>query len=154
MSSYFSDDNPVVAGLRERGAQYEADPLDLTPAPRVLHVDGDHDAAMVLAMLLVPETHVTHVASLAEASQAIETQQFALVVLDPDLPDGDGAVLIDALREACADTPVLLYSARQPEQRDLASAFLPKPWTSPRQLWRTISELLGIATVTTIEPQS
>lgn len=114
----------------------------LSAAPRVLHVDADHDSALVLATLLVPETHLTHAATLAEGVRAIRGQRYALVVLDPDLPDGDGAALLAALRRERTDTPVLLYSARQPGHHHQANAFLPKPWTSPRQLWRTISELL------------
>ncbi len=154
MSSDFSEDSRMAAQERELAAVAGADFSLYRAAPRVLHVDGDSDAALVLATLLAPETHVVHVPTLAAAVQAIEQQQFALVVLDPDLPDGDGAALIEALKRAHADTPVLLYSARQPEHRNLASAFLPKPWTSPRQLWRTISELLGIAPLATVEPQS
>jgi CheY-like chemotaxis protein len=122
------------------------------PAPRVLHVDSDHDVATVLAMLLVPETHVTHVPTLAEAVRVVQSERFALVVLDPDLPDGDGAALLDALKRHRDGTPVLLYSARQPAQHHAASAFLPKPWTSPRQLWRTVSELLGIPQLSVAGP--
>jgi two-component system, OmpR family, phosphate regulon response regulator OmpR len=113
--------------------------------PRVLHVDGDDDAALVLATLLVPETQVRHVASLAEAVRAINEQDFALVVLDPDLPDGDGVDLLHNLAKRAAPPPVLLYSARHPGLRTPAHAFLPKPWTSPRQLWRTVSHMLGLS---------
>lgn len=120
--------------------------LTARTAPRVLHVDGDGDAALILATLLVPETQVTHVHTLADALRAIAHERYALVVLDPDLPDGDGAALIAALKQANLATPVLLYSAREPIDGGLASAFLPKPWTSPRQLWRTVAQLLGLAT--------
>ena len=112
--------------------------------PRVLHVDGDSDAALVLATLLVPETQVIHAATLADAVRAVEQTSFSLVVLDPDLPDGDGAELLRRLKLQEESTPVLLYSARHPGLRTQAHAFLPKPWTSPRQLWRTVSHLLGI----------
>ncbi|GAB2866655.1 hypothetical protein GCM10027277_39450 [Pseudoduganella ginsengisoli] len=112
--------------------------------PRVLHVDGDGDAALVLATLLVPETQVHHAASLAEAVRAINETEFSLVVLDPDLPDGDGVDLLHKLARRTAAPPVLLYSARHPGLRTPAHAFLPKPWTSPRQLWRTVSHMLGL----------
>jgi len=113
--------------------------------PRVLHVDGDSDAALVLATLLVPETLVHHAASLAEAIRAINEQEFSLVVLDPDLPDGDGVDLLHNLAKRASAPPVLLYSARHPGLRTPAHAFLPKPWTSPRQLWRTVSHMLGLS---------
>lgn len=115
--------------------------------PRVLHVDGDGDVALVLATLLVPETQVQHAASLAEALRTIEQQEFALVVLDPDLPDGDGIELLHNLAQRTAPPPVLLYSARHPGLRMPDHAFLPKPWTSPRQLWRTVSHMLGLSSV-------
>jgi CheY-like chemotaxis protein len=122
-------------------------------APRVLHIDSDHDAALVLAALLVPETQVTHVPTLAAAQALLQSEKFALVVLDPDLPDGDGADLLLLLRQQQAGARVLVYSARHPEQHHAGSAFLPKPWTSPRQLWRTVSELLAIGATMPVEPQ-
>jgi two-component system phosphate regulon response regulator OmpR len=118
--------------------------FDLHPAPRVLHVDPDEDSAIVLATLLAPEIHVVHAASYGEAQSQLQQCEFALLVIDPDLPDGDGHTLIRALRQGDQHTPVLLYSASQPMLHHQAHAFLPKPWTSPRQLWRTVSHMLGL----------
>ena len=121
-------------------------------APRVLHIDSDSDSALILAALLVPETLVTHASTIAAAQKMLNTEQYALVVMDPDLPDGDGSALLPYLREVQANARVLLYSARSPEQLG-TGAFLPKPWTSPRQLWRTVSGLLDLAPVMPAEPQ-
>ncbi|NHZ87981.1 hypothetical protein F2P45_02885 [Massilia sp. CCM 8733] len=110
-------------------------------APRVLHIDSDEKTALVLSTLLMPEANVTHVATIAEARRVLATQLFSLVVLDPGLSDGDGRALMPEL----LTTPLLVYSARLPDARDPVRAFLPKPWTSPRQLWSTISSMLGIA---------
>jgi two-component system phosphate regulon response regulator OmpR len=121
--------------------------------PRVLHIDSDHDAALVLAALLVPETQVTHVPTMAAAQDLLRREQFALVVLDPDLTDGDGAELLAHVRAQQPGARVLMYSARHPEHHAAGSAFLPKPWTSPRQLWRTVSDLLGIGPAMPAEPQ-
>lgn len=132
------DDLSVISDVMEElAAAYKE-------VPRVLHVDSDGDTALVLATLLVPETEVTHAATLAEAVEAVGSERFSLVVMDPDLPDGDGADLLLLLKRQQEHTPVLLYSARHPGLRNQAHAFLPKPWTSPRQLWRTVSHLLGI----------
>ena len=122
-------------------------------APRVLHIDADADAALVLATLLVPETQVTHVATLAAASEMLRREQFALVVIDPDLPDGDGGALLHSLHQQQTGARVLLYSARHPERHVAGGGFLPKPWTSPRQLWRTVSDLLAIGPAMPVEPQ-
>ena len=122
-------------------------------APRVLHVDSDHDAALVLAALLVPETQVTHVPTLSAAQTLLRNERFALVVIDPDLPDGDGVDLLADLRSGQHKARVLMYSARHPEEHHAGCAFLPKPWTSPRQLWRTVSDLLGIGPMMPVDPQ-
>jgi two-component system phosphate regulon response regulator OmpR len=114
----------------------------LPPAPRVLHVDADETAALILATLLVPEVRVTHAATASQAATRLESQQYDLIILDADLPDGDGQVLIDSFRARGCHTPVLLYSARQPSLHHQAHAYLPKPWTSPRQLWQSVCRLL------------
>lgn len=116
-----------------------------TALPRVLHVDADADSALLLATLLVPETEVVHVSSRQAAVRLIREQRFDLIVLDPDLADGDGAVVFEALKEASLPTKVLLFSAHDTVWRDQASAFLVKPWATPLQLWNTVSRLLGIA---------
>lgn len=107
--------------------------------PRVLHIDADASSALVLSTILIPEAHVTCVPTLEEGRRALLEQVFSLVVIDPSLPDGDAATLLPYL----AGTPMLVYSASQPDWRP-ASAYLPKPWTSARELWVTISGLLGI----------
>ena len=108
-------------------------------APRVLLVDADVDSSRALVALLSPEACVIHVASVFAALLLVEQEQFALIVLDPELPDGDGQALM--LRAAA--TPVLLYAARLPQWRTNATILL-KRLTSHRQLWVTVSALLGI----------
>ena len=108
--------------------------------PQVLHVDMDSGAATVLSSLLVPEAQVTHVTTLGEARRLLQSDVFSLVVLDPALPDGDARSLLPLL----SGTPLLVYSANQPEWRGASPVFLPKPWTSARQLWTAIAGMLGI----------
>jgi len=119
--------------------------------PHVLHVDADEDTALVLATLMMPEARVTHVHTLEAAARIVGEGDYSLLVLDPDLPDGDGAALFEALRKAGSTTPVLLYSARHTVWRDQASGFLLKPWTSPRQLWSTVTRLLGVSPAMSME---
>lgn len=107
---------------------------------RVLHVDFDSASAFVLSGLLAPEAHVVHSASVTEARRLLEANVFSLVVLDPAMPDGDARTLLPLL----SGTPLLVYSASQPEWRDTPLAYLPKPWTSTRQLWIAISTMLGL----------
>ena len=112
--------------------------------PRVLHVDRDETAALILSTLIVPETQVFHASTMGDAAVTLAEQDFDLIVLDPDLQDGDGYALIRSLRARDDHTPVLLYSARHPDLHHEAHAFLPKPWTSPRQLWQAVCFLLEL----------
>ena len=96
MTNDFSDDAPRPFGDRE-GAPIGFSIYAATP--RVLHIDSDADAALVLATLLVPETQVTHVATMAAAQDLLRREQFALVVIDPDLQDGDGGALLHGLHQ-------------------------------------------------------
>ncbi|MDC8759737.1 response regulator [Janthinobacterium fluminis] len=126
-------------------------PAAAAPQQRsVLHIDGDGRAALLLATLLMPEARVTHAATLAAAARAIRHGSFHLVVLDPDLPDGDGAALLDVLQCAAAPPPVLLYAARDSIWRGAASAALLKPATSARQLWHTLAHLLDAGAAQTV----
>jgi hypothetical protein len=133
LPSYTEFAEPAAA-CRERGR---------SDRPQVLHVDMDTGAATVLSSLLMPEAEVTHVSTLGDARRMLESQIFSLVVMDPALPDGDARSLLPLL----SGTPLLVYSANQPEWRGTTPAFLPKPWTSARQLWSAISSMLGIPSV-------
>lgn len=131
-------------GYVEAPSAPERKPADFSGAlrseRRVLHVDIDSASAFVLAGLLAPEALVVHASSVTEARRMLETSVFSLVVLDPAMPDGDARTLLPLL----SGTPLLVYSAIQPEWRDTPLAYLPKPWTSTRQLWITISTMLGV----------
>ena len=139
--------------------------------PRVLLIDADADAVLVLTALLVPENQVCVASSRAAALAQLQQNAFALVVLDPAVPDTEAdaeadTVAAEAEAEAEAATtapvdllalvrqyhgaaPLLLYSARAPHT--IAGArglsYLAKPWSTPRQLWHAISELLGSGAV-------
>lgn len=112
--------------------------LDLT-IPRVLLVDRDPETAAALTTLLVPEATLVHAGSIAEARRLLDTQLFSMVIIDPSLPDGNGAMVINAVQH----TPILVYSATEPLKFDKLP-YLSKPYTTPRELWSTISRLLGI----------
>jgi two-component system phosphate regulon response regulator OmpR len=109
--------------------------------PCVLHVDMDSAGSATLASLLATDAQVVHVATLAEARHMLANNVFSLVVLDPALPDGDAQTLVPLLSK----TPLLVYSAFQPNWRVSPDAFLSKPWTSPRQLWGAVAAMLGVA---------
>lgn len=112
--------------------------LPASGVPRVLHVDTETGTAMVLASLLGGEVLVTHVTTLAQARQLLQSEVFSLVILDPALPDGDASVLLPLL----SGTPLLVYSDQQPAWRLASTPLLSKSWTSARQLWATMATML------------
>ena len=137
------------ASTRKTGVSSDIDPVPECDSqgdpcesniPRVLLIDQDTESAEALSALLMPEAHVIHAATLAEAQHLLRRDLFALVVVDPALPDGNAVTLLPLI----VATPVLVYAEREPSWRQPATAFLPKPWTSPRRLWSTISSLLGV----------
>ena len=108
--------------------------------PRVLLIDRDLDTATALSSLLVPEARVVHAASCAEARRLLESDLFSLIIVDPAMPDGNAGHLLASV----ANTPMLVYSATE-IVRNEKLVYLPKPFTTPRQLWSTISAMLGMA---------
>ena len=135
-----------MAGPAPRLSYTEAPALPAQPAfagpsrPRVLHVDADAAASAHLASLMAPDADVVHAPTLAAARHLMATGVFSLLVLDPALPDGDPRTLFPML----CGTPLLVYSALQPDWRGMAPEFLSKSWTSARQLWSTMSIMLGV----------
>lgn len=112
----------------------------LLTIPRVLLIDGDLDTATALSALLAPEVRVVHAASCAEARRRLGSELFSMIIVDPVMPDGNA----NALLASISSTPMLVYSASESARNDKL-AYLPKPFTTPRQLWSTISAMLGIA---------
>ena len=91
---------------------------DATPhtrdGPRLLIVEDDPDAAEVLRIMLAQDGFDALVAgSAAAALDAVETEVFAAILVDLQLPDADGIGVIRALRERpeTVDTPVVVVSA-------------------------------------------
>lgn len=82
--------------------------------PRLLIVEDDPDAAEVLRIMLAQDGFDALVAgSAAAALDAVESEIFAAILVDLQLPDADGIGLIRALRERSEtlDTPVVVVSA-------------------------------------------
>jgi C4-dicarboxylate-specific signal transduction histidine kinase len=67
-----------------------------------LYVDADVEAGLAIPRFLRRVVEVREARSLAEARAAIKTAMPPLLVLDPDLPDGDGLELV---REVSRDAP-------------------------------------------------
>lgn len=108
---------------------------------QVLHVDADGAAATALAGLIRFEADLVHAATIGHARRLLASNVFSLLVLDPTLPDGDPRTLLPLL----SGTPLLVYGAYQPDWRGATAGFLPKQSATARQLWSTISIMLGLS---------
>jgi PAS domain S-box-containing protein len=86
----------------------EAPRLNDTDKPRVLHVEDDADFADMVAMALRPWCHTEHVATIADAKQALADNAYSLVLLDLQLADGNGSEMVAPLEHA--GTPTLVLS--------------------------------------------
>ncbi|RVV97696.1 response regulator transcription factor [Mesobaculum littorinae] len=79
---------------------------------RVLLVEDTTDVAETVAAYLVREGMACDVAGTeADAAAYLDVQSYDLVILDIQLPDGDGRALLRDLRRRRDGTPVLMLSA-------------------------------------------
>lgn len=82
---------------------------------RILLVEDEPDLAQATAAHLVAGGHVVdHAASLEEGQAAVQAQRYDLILLDLQLPDGDGLTLLRGLRAQPENgaIPVLILTAR------------------------------------------
>jgi len=81
-------------------------------AGRILVVDDDPYFLRVLGRILAGENFRVKTADgAAQAAQALREDSFDVVVSDLRLPDGDGLTILQELRKAGADTPVVIMTA-------------------------------------------
>jgi PAS domain S-box-containing protein len=109
---------------------------------RVLHVEDDSDYAQVVAAALSPLARYHHVPTLAAARTALAAGSYDILLLDPGLPDGDGAALLPSLP---AQTVVVLLSGQVPESMQQARvvANLRKGQEGVSPMLRTIKTIAG-----------
>jgi DNA-binding response OmpR family regulator len=103
---------------------------------RVLIIEDNASFALLVAERLVPSGFESDQAcTVAEAQLAIEAVDYAAIVLDLGLPDGDGLSLLRELRLGGNATPVLITTARNGLEdrvkglREGADDYLAKPFS-------------------------
>ncbi len=146
---YFELPSKPIDETTLRAALRKATLTDHTEAaPAVLYIEDDRDLGQVVSALLEPVLSVTHVTTVADAFGKLSDQRFSLIILDIDLPDGNGADLLACLPVLNASTPVLIFSGEDSAQllpNNVAKALV-KSRTSNEQLLATIHNLIGKAT--------
>jgi DNA-binding response OmpR family regulator len=102
---------------------------------RILLVEDEAEMAAALASALKRyDMVVDHAPSLAEAEEAIAADVHGAVLLDRQLPDGDGLALIPKLRARADGVPIIVLTARGDLADRIAGLdsgaddYLPKPF--------------------------
>lgn len=80
---------------------------------RILLVEDEPEMASALSAALKGyDILVDHVSYLADADEAVAATAYSAILLDRQLPDGDGLTLIPKLRARGTTTPVIVLTAR------------------------------------------
>ncbi|MCL1068639.1 response regulator transcription factor [Shewanella olleyana] len=84
--------------------------------PHILLVEDEQDLAKLIMLNLTALNYeVFHATTLSQAMQIIDTKTLDLILMDRMLPDGDGIMLCQQLREAEKSLPVMMLTAKDSE---------------------------------------
>ena len=87
-----------------------------TGTQHILLVEDEQDLAKLIILNLKALSYdVVHATTLKQAMAFIETKKLDLILMDRMLPDGDGIMLCQQLRQANKDIPVMLLTAKDSE---------------------------------------
>jgi len=113
--------------------------------PRILHVEDDQDLVQVVQSMLHEVAQVEAASSLRRAREMLAAGVYELILLDINLPDGSGLDLIDQIKQAKLDTPVVIFSSEDVGSDAVAqvNAVLQKTRVDNEQLLHTIQAYLG-----------
>ncbi|PYE48405.1 response regulator transcription factor [Deinococcus yavapaiensis] len=104
--------------------------------PQILIVEDDPHLGPLLREYLSADYQVHHAPTLKDAQGWLGTHSAQLILLDLNLPDGDGLDLVQSLRQF-SSTPVLILSARSAVGERVAGLnagaddYLTKPFAMP-----------------------
>jgi DNA-binding response OmpR family regulator len=137
--------------------------MDTSRRPHILLVDDDISTIQVLWCLLSDEAQIRFARSAAQALELARERTPDLILLDLELPDGNGLELCRALRQepsALAQVPVLIVTAHAGDEQQVAALelgaadFIPKPLQGPQLLARVHAQLRARQAAPTMQPQS
>lgn len=127
-------------------AIHQATQLPTKGRTKILHVEDDEDIVQVVSVLLKDVADIHGEPTLKGAKERIEKENFDLVILDMDLPDGSGIDLLSRLESKNGKTtPVLVFSADDisSEISEAVAAALVKSKTSNDKLVDTIKAMIS-----------
>ena len=100
------------------------EPLEQPPMPQIstfnmLHLEDDSYFAEIIKRGLADKAKLTNVRTLAQAREALKYDTFDLVVIDWNLPDGNGRDFIDDIEKQQPQARIISLSATDTVIRDL-----------------------------------
>lgn len=102
----------------------------------ILIVDDDYDLSEIVAMFLEDKDYTVRVIGRASmVKQAIEDRSPDLILLDIEIPDGDGFDICNQIRQCDEEVPIIFLSSHIDEQNRIRSFetggndFLGKPFS-------------------------
>jgi PAS domain S-box-containing protein len=113
--------------------------------PRVLHVEDDMDLSRVIETALAGRADLVSAGTLEAAEKLLRESSFSLLVLDLELPDGNGLSLLEELPALTASPiPVVILSATEVSQevKQRVAAALVKSRVSEAHIVDTLLSLL------------
>ncbi|MDR9436398.1 MAG: response regulator, partial [Thiohalophilus sp.] len=118
--------------------------LHLPDKPRVLYVEDDVDLQNVIGRMLQEQVALFRATSLQEAREQLASQNFDLILLDVNLPDGSGLTLLEQLRDQRPPPATVIFSNRDLDNdvTTQVSAALCKSNTSQQTLLETLAACL------------
>ena len=123
---------------------------DTQPAKRILIVEDQSMVSEMLKVIVQSKGYAAVIASdFLSAQEQLEQESFSLVLLDLNLPNGNGLDLLKQARTVLdLNTPIIILSALKQEMNVLsglrlgANDYVTKPF-SPRELLMRIAKVLG-----------
>jgi DNA-binding NtrC family response regulator len=116
-------------------------------AKKILIIEDEGDMCLLLNILLNgKDMELDHVKNLTAASEYLQQEQPAVVILDNKLPDGFGIDFIPFLKKDYPSVKIVMISGYDGSAKDAAlesgaDVFLEKPFTKD-QLYSSITGLL------------
>lgn len=112
--------------------------------PRVLHVEDDPDVRQVVSVLLKDHAEVVAAVTVGEAKMLLQESSFSLILLDLDMPDCSGDLLLGELKYQQHPPKVVIFSAQDVDRvmAQKVDSVLLKSTTSNTELLQTVIEHL------------
>jgi len=120
------------------------------PPRKLLHIGNDIDQIPAIDTRLHDYVTWDHASDALDARRHLASQQYDVIILDIDLPDGEGWVLLEQINGSQPDTRIIILSNHvlsEVDYKTLGSIFR-KSYISVEQLLNTVHQCTTLAKVT------